>query len=96
MQVDVDKVVHVRLLGALAELLTKVDPKLYTKYLTTERGKTIVYVQLQKALYGTLLAILLFWEDLCGHLHKEGYKTNPLSHVNGNCNEKILDWLNEW
>ncbi len=35
MQVDVDKVVHVRLVGALAELLTNVDPNLYTKYMST-------------------------------------------------------------
>lgn len=47
MQVDVDEVVHVRLQGPLAELLTKVDPKLYTKYMGTERGKSVTYVQLQ-------------------------------------------------
>jgi hypothetical protein len=54
MQVDVDEVVHVRLVGPLAILLTKVDPTLYTKYMTTEKGKPVLYVQLQKALYGTL------------------------------------------
>jgi hypothetical protein len=77
MQVDVDEVVHVKLEGPLAELLTKVDPKLYSKFLTKEKGKTVMYVQLQKALYGTLSAAMLFWKDLSGHLRSEGFKPNP-------------------
>ena len=77
MQVDVDEVVHVRLEGALAELLTKVDPELYTKYQTVEKGKTVLYVQLKKALYGTLSAAMLFWKDLSGHLLDEGFTPNP-------------------
>ena len=60
MQVDVDEVVHVRLVGALAELLTKVNPELYAKYMAKENGKSVLYVQLQKALYGTLSAAMLF------------------------------------
>ena len=77
MQVDVDEIVHVRLTGTMAELLTKVDPVLYTKYMGTERGEPVMYVQLQKALYGTLSAALLFWKDLSGHLADEGYEANP-------------------
>ena len=77
MQVDVDEVVHVRLEGPLAELLTKVDPELYSKYLTNEKGKTVMYVQLQKALYGTLSAAMLFWKDLVGLLKEEGFEPNP-------------------
>ena len=60
MQADIDEIVHVRLEGQLAELLAKVDPELYTPYLVTEKGKTVLYVQLEKALYGTLLAAMLF------------------------------------
>jgi hypothetical protein len=77
MQVDINEVVHVRLEGALAELLTKVDPVLYTEYLVQENGKTILYVQLDKALYGTLSASLLFWKDLTGHLLGDGFVPNP-------------------
>jgi hypothetical protein len=92
MQVDVDEVVHVRLVGPLAVLLIKVDPTLYTKYMTTEHGKPVLlYVQLQKAMYGTLSAAMLFWKDLlCGLLSKEGFEPNPYDRcvmnkmVNGN------------
>ena len=34
-------------------------------------------MQLKKALYGTLQAALLFWEDLTEFLFGEGYKLNP-------------------
>jgi len=37
--------------GTLAELMAKTDPKLYRKYLTDEKGKKVLYVRLQKALY---------------------------------------------
>jgi len=76
-QVDVDDVVHVRLEGPLAEMLATVDPGVYTEYLATEKGKSVMYVQLQKALYGTLSASLLFWKDLSGHLLEEGFVANP-------------------
>ena len=76
MQVDIDEVVHVRLEGALAELLAKVDPALYTEYLVKENGKTILYVQLDKALYGTLSASMLFWKDLTAHLLEDGFVPN--------------------
>ena len=77
MQVDIDEVVHIRLEGALAELLTKVDPELYTKYQVKEKGKVVLYVQLGKALYGTLSASMLFWKDLSGHLLADGFVPNP-------------------
>ncbi len=77
MQVDVDEIVHERLEGTLAKLLAKVDPVLYSKYLGVENGKTVMYVQLQKALYGTLSAAMLFWKDLVGPLSSEGFTPNP-------------------
>ena len=63
--------------GPLAQLLTKVDPELYTKYLTKEGGRDVMYIRLAKALYGMLQAALLFWEDLSGYLISEGFELNP-------------------
>jgi hypothetical protein len=77
MQVDVDEVVHVRLSGALAALLEKVDPGLCSKHVTTENGKPALCVQPQKALCGTLSASLLFWKDLSQHLKEQGFAPNP-------------------
>jgi hypothetical protein len=42
-----------------------------------EKGKPVLYIQLMKALYGTLQAALLFWQDLTSQLEKWGFKLNP-------------------
>ena len=61
MQADMDETVHMNLEGKMAELLVKIDPKLYRPFILTENGKPVLYVELNKALYGTLKAALLFW-----------------------------------
>eukprot|EP00957_Ditylum_brightwellii_P056303 4267843-Ditylum_brightwellii.AAC.1 len=38
MQADMDEVVHMKIEGTMAELLTKLDPKLYRQYLRNENG----------------------------------------------------------
>jgi hypothetical protein len=78
MQADMDKIIHMKLEGPLAKLLIKVDPKKYEKFMEMERGgKPVIYVQLKKALYGTLQAALLFWEGLSENLNEWGFKLNP-------------------
>jgi hypothetical protein len=68
MQADMEDIVHMKMEGRMAELLVKLDPKLYRKYVTIEKGKTVLYVELKKALYGTLKAALLFWKMLTAQL----------------------------
>ena len=46
--------------------------------MSNKNGKQVLYVELQKALYGTLQAALLFWKDLTTFLTKElGFIINP-------------------
>jgi hypothetical protein len=77
MQADIDEVVHVKFEGEIAEMLVKLDPKLYRKYVKDENGKSVLYVELLKALYGTLKAALLFWKLLSGKLVSWGFVINP-------------------
>jgi Reverse transcriptase (RNA-dependent DNA polymerase) len=79
MHIDIDKLIHVRLAGPMAELLARVDPKKYQTYMSKENRKDVLYVELQeKALYGTLQAALLFWENLSEFLTQElGFVANP-------------------
>jgi hypothetical protein len=42
-----------------------------------KNGKGVIYVILTKALYGTLQAALLFWQNLSGKLQKWGFEINP-------------------
>ena len=44
MQADMeDKTVHMKLERKMADLLTKLDPKLYCKYITTEKRRPVLY-----------------------------------------------------
>jgi hypothetical protein len=88
MQADIDEVLHVRFKGPLAQLLTKVDPNLYGKFMTKEGGKDVMYVKLTKALYGTLQAAMLFWKDLTGYLMQQGFVLNPYDNCVAN---KMID-----
>ena len=76
MQGDQDETVHMCLEGTLAELLTKCDPKLYRQYVVTENNKPVLYVELVKALYGTLRAALIFWQKLTSKLVEWGFTIN--------------------
>jgi hypothetical protein len=77
MQADIDKVVHVRFEGEIAEMLVRMDPKLYRKYIRDENGKAVLYVELLKALYVTLRDALLFWKLLSSKLILWGLMINP-------------------
>jgi hypothetical protein len=77
MQVDMDETVRMKLEGKMAELLVKIDPKLYRPYVMNENGKSVLYVELKKALFGTLKAALLFWKRLSSQLVKWNFEINP-------------------
>jgi len=64
--------------GKIAELIIKLDPKLYCEYIwENEKGKPMLYARLKKALYATLQAALLFWWLLSDTLQEWGFKLNP-------------------
>ena len=72
-----DETVSMKLEGKMVNILTNLEPKLYRKYIRTEGNKPIMYVELKKALYGTLQAALLFWKNLITSLHEWGFEINP-------------------
>ena len=49
-----------KLEGKMAELMVRIDPKLDRKYIQMENGRQVLYVELEKALYGTLTGAFLF------------------------------------
>ena len=69
--------VHMKLEGNMVRILEKIDPKLYSKYVVIENGKSVIYVKLNKALYGTIQASLLFWKNLTKTLIEWGFEINP-------------------
>ena len=64
--------------GELAELMVKINPSMYGKYVTSDKkGHKLLYVELQKAIYGTLNASLLFYQRLVKQITIDGFKLNP-------------------
>ena len=77
MQADMDPGVYMRIDGAMAELLMEIDYDMYHPHMVKEKGKLVIYVELLKALYGTLRAAHLFWETLSRKLQEWGFAINP-------------------
>jgi Reverse transcriptase (RNA-dependent DNA polymerase) len=84
LQTDMDELVHIRFDGTMAEALASIDPSVYNPHLSIEKGKSVLYAVLKKALYGTLRASLLFWKDLSGFLIKTGFQLNPYDNCVAN------------
>ena len=78
LQADNPDYVLMRLDGILAELMVQVALALYRKYVTTNaKGKAVLYVQLEKAVYGMMKSALLFYRKLVADLTSLGYVINP-------------------
>jgi hypothetical protein len=59
---EVGKDVIMVLKEELAEMMIQIAPEVYRKYVAVDkRGTKILYVKLQKALYGLMRASLLFY-----------------------------------
>lgn len=77
MQADMDELVHVRFTGLMVDKLLEIDYEMYAPYIVYEGKVKCLYVELLKALYGTLRAARLFWEKLSSKLKEWGFITNP-------------------
>jgi hypothetical protein len=75
---DVKEDITMVLKGRLAELMVQVMSSLYRKYITVNRkGTAILYVKMEKALYGLLRSALLFYRKLVVDLESDGFVLNP-------------------
>ncbi len=62
----------------LAELMVKVAPNLYSKYISVDaKGSAILYLKMQKAIYGLLRSALFFYKKLVSNLESTEFKVNP-------------------
>jgi hypothetical protein len=71
---NLDKDITMILKGRLAKLMVQVAPNLYRKYISVNRrGVVILYVKMQKAIYGLLWSALQFYKKL----ESNGFVINP-------------------
>ena len=77
-----DEEILIPLKGSLAEMMAMVKPQMYHKYITYDsKGEAILYVKLNKALYGLLQSALLFYKKLLGDLVSKGFKLMTVIRV---------------
>ena len=64
--------------GSLSEMMAKVSPKIYQKYVVMSiKLKPLLYVQIQKALCGLLWSALIFYRNMVKYLEAYGFQINP-------------------
>ena len=68
MQADIDELVHIRFTGEMVNMLLHIDNDMYKDYVVMEKGEKVMYMELLKALYGTLHTARLFWQKLSKQL----------------------------
>ena len=73
---DQDDFVVVKFTGESVDVLCDVDSA-YKEYVSHEKGKKVLYVQLLKALYGCLRSALLWYELYSTKLKTMGFELNP-------------------
>ncbi len=69
--------VIIKMVRTLAELMVKTNPKLYRQYVILEKGRSVLYLRLQKALYGMMKSALLFYRKLVSKLREMRFEINP-------------------
>ena len=81
-----DRVI-MKITGTLVELLVKLAPTVYGPFVVFEKGKKVIYLEVLRALYGMLVAALLWYKTLRKDLEKIGFVFNPYDPCV--CNRKV-------
>ncbi len=70
--------VVVRIRGPLVDILVSIAPDVYGLYVsTTKTGQKVLIVECLNAVYGTMLAALLYYKKFVKSLKSKGFKLNP-------------------
>ena len=86
---DAEHRVIVRIRGAVVDILCEIDSDFYTKYVTTnKKGEKVLLVQCMNALYGSMVASLMFYKKMVAALKSYGFEFNPYDSCVAN---KIVD-----
>jgi hypothetical protein len=62
----------------LVDILVSLAPEVYGPYVTTNtKGQRVLIVECLNAVYGTMVAALLYYKKFVKNLTDEGFKLNP-------------------
>ena len=69
--------VIMKLRGILEYILDEIAPEVYSKFVTYQNDKKVLYVSMLKPLYGMLKASLLYYKQFVSDIKEIGYVINP-------------------
>ena len=70
-------IVVMKITGVLVDLLVNIAPEIYGPHVVYKNGHKVLYLQVVRALYGMLVAALLWYKKFCADLESIGFKFNP-------------------
>ncbi len=88
---DAEHRVIVCISGPLVDILVSVAPDVYGPYVSTNKsGQRVLVVECLNAVYGSIVAALLYYKKVCKEPHKEGVQTQTIGwvHSQQNCEWK--------
>ena len=77
LKADMPDYVLLRVTGEAVDALLRVNAEKYAKYVVIENGVKVLYLRLNKAMYGTIKAAILWYTMFKDNLEGMGFKLNP-------------------
>ena len=75
---DENDMAIIKVRGVLVDMLVAIAPKVYKKYVTTDKkGNKQLILQCLNAIYGTMMASLLYYRKFSNDLKSIGFEMNP-------------------
>ena len=69
--------VMIKIKGILVDLLVQMAPEIYAPFVVFENGRKVIYAEVLQALYGMLVAALLWYKQFRSNLETIGFEFNP-------------------
>jgi hypothetical protein len=63
--------------GSLVDILVKINPEMYKDYVVHEGKNKVLYVEMLKALYGMMIASILYYKKFRKDIEEIGFVVNP-------------------
>ena len=75
---DENDMAFINICGVLVDIMVEISPDVYKSHVTTEKkGVKQLLVLCRNAMYGTMVASLLYYRKFTKHLTDVGFKINP-------------------
>ena len=81
---DMDKDTKMALHGRLSELMVNIAPQIYRHHVIYEKVRLVLYINLNKAIYGCPISALMLYERLVAYMRDKGFELNPYETCTAN------------